>query len=210
MNTIPFFYYDVLARMIPGGLLLALLRVAGLRTPACLAGVVTGQEPWKAVIMPLIVAAMAYLLGALLDGIFRFSTLAEKFGRRQYQLVLSADKGLSPVPATASSKNFQHDAWQWLALKVGPKNTAAFSLAHRFQADSRLFILSAVPAASLAGLSVFEWLKISCAAWVAAGVGICVLLLFAISAFNSEKNRWIWTLAAICLEKAEWPERWNS
>jgi hypothetical protein len=31
MNSIPFFYYDVLARMIPGALLLAFLHVVGLR-----------------------------------------------------------------------------------------------------------------------------------------------------------------------------------
>jgi len=212
--------------MIPGGLLLLCLRVAGLTEPASLVDVAK-DEPWKTIIMPLIGAAMAYLLGALLDGCFRsFFRLAERFGRCQYEKalkdflkgnVLAADKGLPPrpLPANASAEEFHHDAWQWLALKIGPKNTAAFSLAHRFQAESRLFVLSSVPAAYLA----FSFLKIPCAAWVAAAVGIIIFVLFIFTAFSSERNRWIWTLAAICqLQKDEkdesgtctWPPRWGS
>lgn len=207
MNTIPFFYYDVLARMVPGGMLLLCLRVAGLKAPPSIVDAVQG-ETWKAVIMPLVIAAMAYLAGALLDGIFRFFSFAEWFGRRQYEMALKDfGKGivLRPLPANASAEKFQHDAWQWLALKIGPKNTAAFSLAHRFQAESRLFLLSSVPAAYLA----FSFLKIPCAAWVAAAFGIGVFILFTSAAFNSERNRWIWTLAAISqLGKSKWPERW--
>jgi hypothetical protein len=210
MNTIPFFYYDVLARIIPGGLLLGMLKAAGLRTPASLANLLTGPETWKAVAMPLIVAALAYLLGALLDGVFRFSGAAERFGRRQYGRVISEDRGLGrPIPRIASSEKFQHDAWQWLALRAGPKNTTAFSLAHRFQAESRLLVLSAVPAACLAGVSVSERLKIPCAGFAASAVAIGVLVLFVLAAFDSEKNRWVWTVAAISQMDSEWPERWK-
>jgi hypothetical protein len=212
MNTIPFFYYDVLARMIPGGLLLALLRAVGLRAPAPWPDLLTGQEAWKAVLVPLVLAAMAYLLGALMDGFFRFFfKLAERFGRRQYQTVISEQVGLRPMPPGASSvKNFQHDLWQWLALVAGPENTAAFSLAHRFQAESRLFVLSSIPAAFGAGASVYHWLKIPGASWISLVSGLVVLVAFIRSAFNSEKNRWIWALAAAAHLEDKWPTRWKA
>jgi hypothetical protein len=209
MNTIPFFYYDLLARMIPGGLLLALLRVAKLRAPCPWPVLLSGQESWKAVVVPLIFAAGAYMAGALLDGLFRWIGIAEKFGRRQYETVLDANKGLRPVPPRASEAKFQHDAWQWLAL--GKSNATAFSLAHRFQAESRLFNLSAVPAAALIGLSVAERFTISGAPWIGGITAIVVFVSFIVCARNSEKNRWIWTLAAIRQTKEEkWPERWNA
>src|SRR5215469_10630937 len=133
MNTIPFFYYDVLARVIPGGLLLVLVRVPGLRAPRPWLDLSTGQESWKTVVVPLILAALAYLLGIVLDGFFRFLfRFAEKFGRWQYEKLKSEERAGPPIPKIAfSQKNFHHEAWQWLALVAGPKNTAAFSLAHR-------------------------------------------------------------------------------
>jgi hypothetical protein len=210
MNTIPFFYFDILARMIPGGLLLGLLRGANLQAPCPWPTLLAGQESWKAVIVPLIFAASAYLLGALLDGVFRWTTLAEKFGRQQYEKVLVENKGLRPIPATATAQKFQHDAWQWLALVVGQKNAAAFSLAHRFQADSRLFVLSSVPASGLVGLSIAQRLTVPFAGWIAAAGAIGVLVVFIVSAFNAENNRWIWTMAVIAQTKeADWPDRWK-
>jgi hypothetical protein len=182
--------------MIPGGLLLALIRVLKVTLPQPWPALLSGPDSWKSVVVPLAFATGAYLIGAAMDGIFRRLGLAEKFGRSQYETALRENKETRPVPRKASEERFQFDAWQWLAL--GQSNTTAFSLAHRFQAESRLFALSAAPAAALIGLSVSERLSVPCSPWIGSAVGIVVLVIFGVCAVNSEKNRWIWTLAAIC------------
>lgn len=198
MNTIPYFYFDITARIIPGGLLLALLKVMGMHASSPWPDLFAGQEAWKAATVPLVFLGAAYLLGIVLDGVFRFSTLAQRFARAQYKKVhkRAAEEGLPAMPAGASSENFQFELWKWLALVGGPQNAAAFSLAHRFQAESRLLILSSIPAACLAGLSLWQRLTIPYALAVAVAAGLCVLGIFIWAAFNSERNRWTWALGA--------------
>ncbi|HEX9365017.1 MAG TPA: hypothetical protein VF921_00235 [Vicinamibacterales bacterium] len=68
MNSIPFFYYDLTARIAPGMLAIALLRLTTFGFP----------PPWRAwpalhyalgqpVLLPLIYGGVAYLIGMVLD-----------------------------------------------------------------------------------------------------------------------------------------------
>lgn len=68
-NTMPYFYADLIARMVPGTVLIALIRITTLPMP----------EPWivffsslgsaQAVVVPILFAGLAYVLGTVLEAL---------------------------------------------------------------------------------------------------------------------------------------------
>lgn len=65
IDAIPFFYADLIARMIPGAISLALLRLIALKPPQPWADFSTGSG--NAVLLPLLYAGMAYVIGTVLE-----------------------------------------------------------------------------------------------------------------------------------------------
>ncbi len=212
-ESIPFFYYDILSKLIPGGLTIAVLGIIGLKVPGPWSALLAKQEPWMVVVLPLVLASSAYGFGGLLDAIFRLK-FAEGFGEKHYFASRKKYNRPDLLPSNAGQENFHYDAWQWLALIAAQENPSAFSLAHRFQAEARLYALSAAPAAIIAGWAISQWSVLQfLRGWkfgLAALAAIAIFRLCVVAAENCEERRWIWTLAALAQLRSKWPARWES
>jgi hypothetical protein len=105
------------------------------------------------------------------------------------------------------ARSFRYDVWEWLSIKVSKEYPGAFSHAHRFQSESRMFLNSALPAGVLAAYVVFQhWGHLYLRS------GLCgflvVAFLFRLS-LASERRRWLQSLDAARQLSFEW-KRGNS
>lgn len=71
-KLIPFFRYDILARIVPGALTLAVLAFAGVELPPVWADLFRGNTsgspiPGSAVLVPLVCAGVCYVIGVLYE-----------------------------------------------------------------------------------------------------------------------------------------------
>lgn len=88
-NIIPFFYYDLLARIVPGALTLGVLAYAGVELPNPWRPFFSAETAWGAVVIPLVLAGSSYAIGVLYE-------------------VLLAVPGLSRVRGWLASVAFDH------------------------------------------------------------------------------------------------------
>ncbi|MCZ6653998.1 MAG: hypothetical protein O7D91_13345 [Planctomycetota bacterium] len=71
-NIIPFFYYDLLARVVPGGLTLFVLAYMGVELPEPWVPFFLADTAWGAVVIPLVLAGSSYAIGVLYEVLLSF------------------------------------------------------------------------------------------------------------------------------------------
>jgi hypothetical protein len=206
MKEIPFFYFDIRARIIPGALVLATIGMAAARLdwkiPKPYNAWMTGNEAWKSVVVPLTLFALIYLIGDAINTILR--PVANGIGRRIFHRVVEERLSLYPssIPKFASEQekdSYRFDLWEWLILAEKPRESGAFSHAHRFQSEARMFLNASVPAALLTFVAIFaqNFLPYSILNYGFSGLaGMTILAGFLYCAYNCEKRRWTQTFSA--------------
>lgn len=74
-NIIPFFHYDLLARIVPGALTLGVLAYAGVELPNPWGPFFSAETAWGAVVIPLVLAGSSYAIGVLYEVLLSFPGL---------------------------------------------------------------------------------------------------------------------------------------
>ena len=96
-NTIPYFYADLIARMVPGSVLISLIGITTLPMPKPWVDFISNLGSAQAVLIPILLAGLAYVLGTVLEAllnpilekiyIFAFNrVLSRKIYSRLYQM----------------------------------------------------------------------------------------------------------------------------
>jgi hypothetical protein len=211
-DVIPFFYYDILARIIPGVMVLAVLRCGGLRMPEVWGSLLTVR--WGTVMAPLAIAGAAYVIGVLLEAIWYipgFRQLDEWVSNQAFDDAFREYKWLNPAPRPDSKvgeglKRFPDAAWERLTLE-GAEKPLVFAHAHRFQAEMKLCRHALLPVAGFVVLVLFNQSDCSIQSthircWYLV-LGPTTALLFAWGAYARERRRW-WQVL-ICADHFQWP-----
>jgi len=86
-NTIPYFYADLIAIMVPGTVLIAFIRITTLPMPEPWTDLISSMGSAQTVIIPILFAGLAYVFGTLLEALL--SSFLEKI------YVLAFDRALS-------------------------------------------------------------------------------------------------------------------
>ena len=96
-NTIPYFYADLIARVVPGSVLISLIGITTLPMPKPWVDFISNLGSAQAVLIPILLAGLAYVLGTVLEAllnpilekiyIFAFNrALSRKIYSRLYQM----------------------------------------------------------------------------------------------------------------------------
>lgn len=215
-DVIPFFYHDILARIIPGAMVLAVLRYGGLRIPEAWTRLLTGG--WGTVIAPLVLAGTTYVIGVLFEATSNLPALArllERVSNRAFKDAFEGYEWLNPASCPdlkqgGELKRFRHAAWDWLTLK-GEEKPLAFAHAHRFQAEMKLCRHALLPAAGFVVLVLFNRDDCSvqlthCKCWYF-GLGLVVTLLLAWGTYARERRQWLQVLISVDHFQWPWPPR---
>lgn len=141
MKSIPFFYADLIARMFPGGVFLALSLISTLEIPSswsdfCNAGKMAGSV----VMCPLIFAGLAYIVGTLLEVLL--SSRLEKKYIKAFKKTLkthawiteSAKRIVEPRP----TKNLSRATFGLLIVPGTDKEREAASHLIRFHSEAKM------------------------------------------------------------------------
>jgi len=148
-KLIPFFSYDIMSRMIPGGVTLALFGYLRGRLPEPWASLFTGVQSWKAIVVPLTLGATAYVIGVCYECIDYSSPLR--------RLILAADNAAFCSAWSTFCNKSNKDAsgkvsqqlevsslclWERLVFKGGQDRgqSSVFAHCHRFQAEYKMFL----------------------------------------------------------------------
>jgi hypothetical protein len=151
-ETIPFFYYDILARIVPGAMTLATLLSVRDRLPNSWKILFVGSESWKAVVVPLVLGALSYVIGVVYEAIYNaapFKWIEFRAGDRDFEIAWRKFTGASPenakllTRATAEQRlSFRFRLWEKLTLEGGGNQEMGlvFAHCHRFQAEYKMFL----------------------------------------------------------------------
>lgn len=157
-HPIPFFYYDILSRMIPGGATLAALHMIRQELPGFWLTLFWGQETWKAVVVPIAIAGLCYVIGVFFEAIdysavmrpvvwwiddkgwsnaLRVSGDDEKARREELQQLTKLQM-----------RRYRIRLWDTLVFE-GARDMGfgtIFAHCHRFQAEHKMFLHLTYPA----------------------------------------------------------------
>lgn len=207
MKEIPLFYYDLFARIIPGGFLLGFIALAW---PRLFYPMWVGPDALRAVMIPIAALGIAYFLGDAIEAVMRpLSDLVVRRGfhraaERQRPVLCGSVPDFEVEAQRTGEKpsriedRYRIESWQWLMLRTSTDSPNAFAHAHRFQCSSKMFLHAAIPAATLAAaLAYGSFLKQSF--WVRFTVAFVVWVSAFVVAFfatrGSETRRWIQVIA---------------
>jgi hypothetical protein len=165
-DTIPFFYYDILARIIPGAMTLATLLSVRDKLPESWKILFVGSESWKAVVVPLVLGALSYVIGVIYEAIYHAPPVKQiefRAGDRDFERAWRKFAGASPknakllLQATAEQRNnFRFRLWEKLTLEGGRDQEMGlvFAHCHRFQAEYKMFLHLIYPSVLFAVIEV--------------------------------------------------------
>ena len=210
----PFFYYDVVARIMPGAFTLAVLELfpeIGSRWTSFFAG----AESWKGVAVPLVLGGLSYMIGVMyevLDSLpwleaFRRYRPRDILDNRAFEVAWGRFAHTHTPPTDlhrlqqfhVEEKQRTH-LWERLVYEAARKGdmVSIFWHCHRFQGEYKMFYHLIYP----------TLLLVPCLIWqhhVWEGIGAIVLLVFFIlGAFRRDERRW-WQLLSFA-EQLGWFE----
>jgi len=183
MNAIPFFYYDIVARIFPGGIALALLVLAWpeiLARPEIL-GLISGTEGWKTAVVPITLAAAAYMAGVLFEAITPDGSVWRLIGFITFRCAAREYPWQGQI-----SREFREKAWFDLQ-----RDEAHFAHALRMWAEAKMCLHSSLAVFGASAIFAFqkrEW------CWVVSALVVGVLLLWGV--YSRDKRRWIQILSS--------------
>lgn len=149
-KIIPFFYYDILACMVPGAATLAALLVIRDLLPHSWTGLFSGDQGWKTVVVPLMLGGISYVVGVVYE---TFDSPPAKWARRltddtafesAWTRFCESKAIQGDVPTLKSTKEkleFRSRVWEKLVLEAAraPEMNSVFAHCHRFQAEYKMF-----------------------------------------------------------------------
>ena len=188
MKEMPFFYFDIRARVIPGALCLALFGLFNMKVPQPYSFWFEGSEAWKAVVVPLLLVTGAYFLGDIIEATIRWSW--DILGYRAFQRAFFRRNGKELEPSEFASK-YRHSLWHWAVVTVSKEYPQAFIHPHRFQSEAKMFLNSSVPAAIILGRLFYLQSHHLLASWL---LSILVFEACARLSFSCEIRRWVQVL----------------
>jgi len=160
--SIPFFYADLIARMIPGAVFLALIRLTALETP----------EPWAesigpgdTVLVPLIYAGLAYLIGTALEVLLsrpleRIYIRAFKAASRTYAWTYDVPKNQATIPVR-TAEQLSRASFGPLIVGASEKESQTISHVVRFHSEAKMcFGISVVFLTVLLVQALDDWLGV--------------------------------------------------
>jgi hypothetical protein len=189
---IPFFYYDLLARIVPGACTLATLLVIRDDFPRSWISELGGAEGWKAVVVPLALGGISYALGV----VYEVMDYAPPFnwGRwyednRAFEVACNRFRETSPNAEKLSDvdrKRFGTGLWERLTLEAARKTdmSLVFAHCHRYQAEAKMFLHLVYPGILFAFLS-FERARF----WQGV-LAVPVILLCCYVGYRRDERRW--------------------
>ncbi len=209
MENLPFFYYDIIARIIPGALLIASLRSAGAKLPSEWAWVFQGAEAWKNLVAALVCAGAAYMIGVLMEVVFSspLDLLSRKAFESAFQSYEWRKSWFRPALKGEDYVKYRRHLWNWLTLK-GAHDPRAFAHAHRFQAETRLCCYSVLPALIFTGSAIYQGRICDLCRWSCswpALAGTAFTLLLVCGAYLREWRRWVQALVSADHFGFRWP-----
>jgi len=160
-SILPYFYYDIVARMLPGGLTLAILLLS---MPRSWRSILSGKERWTAAVLSVVLAGLSYLIGVVYEAIndsdiFEWFVRLKWFGRDYYDKKAVVDAwsrfnspenwhgDSSPKPGELDSpcsisKESSTQLWERLVFQAAQRTEikSVFEHCHRFQAEYKMFL----------------------------------------------------------------------
>jgi hypothetical protein len=192
-DRFPFLSYDLIARIIPGGFTLAVMMKFFPRWFSSF----NGSDAWKAVVMPVGIAGLSYLIGVVYEALYSFPFLRQRLSNRAFREARAGfEKTLMTCTSVSRPKRFTSDEhwrnylWQKLLFESAQKAemVTIFSHCHRFQAEYKMFYHLMLPALLFAAGSVIR------KEYGMAIVGVGLLGLFWWCAARREERRWWYVL----------------
>jgi hypothetical protein len=193
-NIIPFFYFDIVARIIPGVMTIAVVILAGPNYKSSMARLLLESKEWNGLFISLLVGSLAYMIGVLYEGFYnvpfinKFRRFAE---RRAWQAAAIRFDGANGTSYRTKDPGFRITAWEQLVLQAAldsERMNAVFAHCHRFQAEAKMSQHLILTALLLPLLAHFRGSPLGL-------VDLTFLLvpLFALSSYSRDERRW-WQL----------------
>jgi hypothetical protein len=191
MDIIPYFYYDIVARMIPGATTLYVLALSGVRIPPVISSLLTGTDAWKGIATALALGGAAYAVGVLSEALFFFPLL---YRYKKYAQKKAIVRAINNYPwkdnclrdTAKKDESFCRQAWEEIVVCGSTESSmrSLFAHCHRFQAESKLCQHLLVPVLLYVGTAV-SWKS-----WprIALGVSAFVFLIWA--SYYRDARRW--------------------
>lgn len=212
-NLIPFFRYDILARIIPGAFTLCCLAYAGVEIPGAWdaifeSGPKAGTIPGGAVVVPLVCAGACYAIGLFYEVAFAtrpLSLIADGIISGAYASAKEKkeddDKAFADEKASNHERAKTYKLWSDL-VHEDAKEGERFAHAHRFQAEAKMCLHSVIPAFALAGFALYYAWGIWCSQQLwELGLAILLVVILCCGAYAREWRRWLQTLIAADYKK---------
>lgn len=199
-KPIPFFYYDILSRIIPGAFTLAALLSIFTELPNTpLINLLKGASGWIAVVIPIFLACICYLIGVVyevFDYLPPIKYLVLGSDRKLFEVVWNEQSGRFPqqiketvaAGTDAQRSAFRFGMWDKLVLRgaATPEGGSMFAHCHRYQAEHKMFLHLIYASWLFAGYSFFN-----CAPWLGL-TDLCVIPLFLwICSRTRNRRRWL-------------------
>jgi hypothetical protein len=206
MDSLPFFYYDILSRIMPGAVTLAVLStVPDLLPPWLLSLFKTNtSEGLEKLAVPVVLAGLCYMIGLLYEVVdywYPMVWIAGAGDERAFLWVLrhkaqEDDKKLAVEPID-SIRTYRDALWRELEFKGATESAMSpmFAHCHRFQAEQKMFLHLIYPSLLFSSLSF--WRGIHHPGWIWSiegwlGLGAAVLIFLASN--SRSRRRWVQTL----------------
>jgi len=202
-KPIPFFYFDILSRMIPGAATLASLHMIRQQLPDAWQTLFEGQETWKAVVVPLAIAGLCYAIGVLFEAIdysglmrpvvwwiddtgwfnaLRVSGDDEKKRREELQQLTKLQV-----------RRYRIRLWDTLVFE-GARDTGfgtIFAHCHRYQAEHKMFLHLVYPA-----LLTFVFSFALHVPWWRALIALAAVAILVYVSYRRNERRWLQVLSS--------------
>ena len=186
MNTIPFFYYDIVARIFPGGITLGVLAYALPRMQR----LVSGPEAWKTTVVPLTIAAASYMIGVLFEVVSpdwivwrRISDITFRAAAKDFRW--SQEFKQPDLASPGQMRRFREEAWFDLILAGKKDQAQAFAHALRMWAEAKIYLHSLLPVVGAIMISFWRqrwgW---TVGATILAGIFLC-------GVYSPDRRRWV-------------------
>ncbi len=207
---IPYFHYDVFARIVPGGITLALLSRLGAPMPTLWEPLLPNPNgqlvdmlvvPGDSAEWPLLTVASlsllagSYLVGVVYEGIL--GSLLQRCSERVLRRAASSINVRWPAPPGTAplSVGLQYrlcpDLWNWLIVSPDEQIMRSAEYGVRFQAEARMCAFTCLALAGAMAAEIYharyEWIP-----WL----GIALPLL-GWTAYQREYHRWIHTIGTL-------------
>ncbi len=212
-SSFPFFYYDILARIVPGAATLAVLWPTTWFPPMnwlrsfVVAG---GHEQWENLAVPILFLGLCYVIGVVYEVLDYFPDaqwIPRWFPSMKWVTEWVDDEALrwsvrrfgdENEKAWSAKANREQIAalrrvlWDRIMFIGGsePKMNPVFAHCHRFQAEEKMFLHLLYPTLLFEIISYREWLASDQGFF-----GIVGLVLFAFCFQARSRRRWMQTLA---------------